>query len=193
MIRFARLIHRFAVVPFLLAVGVAGVSLTHAAVPSKITRLVVQPSVMELSGAEAEHGLLVTAVGADGQLSDVTGWSQFSSKSPKVIAVSTNGICRALADGRAEITVSFNGKSEKIFVTATNSALTGPPSFRQDVIPVLTRFGCSAGACHGKLAGQNGFKLSLRGYARNSTTNGSPLKCGRAASIPPRPPTVCSC
>lgn len=39
------------------------------------------------------------------------------------------------------------------------------PSFEGDVIPVLTRFGCNSGGCHGKLAGQNGFKLSLRGYA----------------------------
>src|ERR1700726_4278501 len=39
------------------------------------------------------------------------------------------------------------------------------PSFRQDIIPILTVNGCSAGSCHGKLAGQNGFKLSLRGYA----------------------------
>lgn len=38
-------------------------------------------------------------------------------------------------------------------------------SFHDDVIPVLTRFGCNSGGCHGKLAGQNGFKLSLRGYA----------------------------
>src|SRR4028119_2445212 len=42
---------------------------------------------------------------------------------------------------------------------------SSPPSFRQDVLPVLTRFGCNSGGCHGKLAGQNGFKLSLRGYA----------------------------
>lgn len=39
------------------------------------------------------------------------------------------------------------------------------PSFQDDVIPVLTRFGCNMGACHGKLAGQNGFRLTLRGYA----------------------------
>ncbi|HZT83112.1 MAG TPA: DUF1549 domain-containing protein, partial [Gemmataceae bacterium] len=40
-----------------------------------------------------------------------------------------------------------------------------PPSFQQDVEPLLTRLGCNAGACHGKGAGQNGFRLSLRGYA----------------------------
>ena len=39
------------------------------------------------------------------------------------------------------------------------------PSFRNDVVPILTRQGCNQGACHGKGAGQNGFRLSLRGYA----------------------------
>lgn len=39
------------------------------------------------------------------------------------------------------------------------------PSFANDVEPILTRLGCNSGACHGKLAGQNGFKLSLRGFA----------------------------
>lgn len=38
-------------------------------------------------------------------------------------------------------------------------------SFRQEVVPVLTKAGCNMGSCHGKLAGQAGFKLSLRGYA----------------------------
>ena len=40
-----------------------------------------------------------------------------------------------------------------------------PPSFLNDVLPLLTRIGCNQGACHGKAAGQNGFRLSLRGYA----------------------------
>ena len=38
-------------------------------------------------------------------------------------------------------------------------------SLTDDVIPVLTRYGCNSGGCHGKLAGQNGFRLSLRGFA----------------------------
>src|SRR5882672_3930556 len=37
-------------------------------------------------------------------------------------------------------------------------------SFRNHIQPVLAKNGCSAGACHGAAAGQNGFKLSLRGY-----------------------------
>jgi hypothetical protein len=39
------------------------------------------------------------------------------------------------------------------------------PSFVNDVVPVLTRYGCNQGSCHGKGVGQNGFRLSLRGYA----------------------------
>jgi len=37
-------------------------------------------------------------------------------------------------------------------------------SFRNHIIPVLTKIGCNSGACHGALAGKGGMKLSLRGY-----------------------------
>jgi hypothetical protein len=37
-------------------------------------------------------------------------------------------------------------------------------TFRNNVQPVLSKAGCNAGACHGAAAGQNGFRLSLRGY-----------------------------
>ena len=42
---------------------------------------------------------------------------------------------------------------------------TRPVSFNREIMPALTRLGCNQGACHGKGAGQNGFRLSLRGYA----------------------------
>ncbi len=38
------------------------------------------------------------------------------------------------------------------------------PTFERDIQPILTRFGCNAGACHGKARGQNGFQLSLLAY-----------------------------
>jgi hypothetical protein len=36
--------------------------------------------------------------------------------------------------------------------------------FVNDVLPVLTRYGCNSGGCHGRAVGQNGFKLSLFGF-----------------------------
>lgn len=38
-----------------------------------------------------------------------------------------------------------------------------PVSFRNDVMAVLSKAGCNAGACHGNKNGKAGFKLSLRG------------------------------
>ncbi len=38
------------------------------------------------------------------------------------------------------------------------------PTFERDIQPILTRYGCNAGACHGKARGQNGFSLSLLAY-----------------------------
>ena len=43
-----------------------------------------------------------------------------------------------------------------------------PATFERDVEPILTRFGCNAGACHGKARGQNGFALSLLAYDPDS-------------------------
>ncbi len=40
---------------------------------------------------------------------------------------------------------------------------TSEVSFRNDVMAVLAKGGCSAGACHGNKSGKGGFKLSLRG------------------------------
>jgi len=39
-----------------------------------------------------------------------------------------------------------------------------PPPFRTGILPILTKAGCNAGACHGAATGQGGFKLSLLGY-----------------------------
>ena len=39
-----------------------------------------------------------------------------------------------------------------------------PIDFERDILPIFTRFGCNAGSCHGKQAGQNGFKLSLLAF-----------------------------
>jgi hypothetical protein len=47
---------------------------------------------------------------------------------------------------------------------AGSAGAAEPVTFEHDVIPVLTRAGCNAGACHGKARGQNGFALSLLSY-----------------------------
>ncbi len=44
-------------------------------------------------------------------------------------------------------------------------AQTGTPvDFGNEIVPLLSRYGCNSGGCHGKASGQNGFKLSLFGF-----------------------------
>ncbi len=131
----------------------------------RVSRIVVQPATIELRNSGDEHGIIVTAVRSDGSSFDATTLAKFSSKQPQVATVTTNGLCRPVGDGQAEVVVSFRNISERVRVTVWEANRRAVPSFAQDVLPVLTKAGCNAGACHGKLAGQNGFKLSLRGYA----------------------------
>ena len=39
-----------------------------------------------------------------------------------------------------------------------------PVSFRNDIVPILSKANCNGGGCHGAMAGQGGFRLSLFGY-----------------------------
>ena len=59
-------------------------------------------------------------------------------------------------------------------------AAVNAPDFRRHVMPLLTRLGCSAAACHGAAAGQGGFQLSLFGYDlaadHQALVSGEPLR-----------------
>src|SRR5688500_14202532 len=58
-----------------------------------------------------------------------------------------------------------------VLVAASASAVPASAdqvSFVRDIMPVITRLGCNAGACHAKPAGQSGFKLSVFGYDTRS-------------------------
>ena len=59
---------------------------------------------------------------------------------------------------RSPILLSF------LLALAVLEAAPDSPSFRNDVLPILSKAGCNSGPCHGALAGKNGFRLSLRGY-----------------------------
>lgn len=131
----------------------------------KISKITVLPATITLNGAADAHGILVNAITTDGETRDVTRLAAFATSQPGIVDVSDAGQCLPRGDGRAQIVVSFGGSTARVEVIVTNSAIRTVPSFRQDVLPVLTKAGCNSGACHGKLAGQNSFKLSLRAFA----------------------------
>ena len=87
-----------------------------------------------------------------------------------------NWIAAAGADGQVRFYDTTDGTLVKTFPavplttlaadSVSDAAATGSvPSFQRDILPIFTKFGCNQGGCHGKISGQNGFRLSLRGYA----------------------------
>lgn len=129
-------------------------------------RLVVQPDSLLLTGEDPEHGVLVSLVGPNGVRRDVTALASFRSATPDVAMVGgRRAQISARGDGRTKVEVTYDGKRVFLPVECRNMGERPEPSFLQDVVPILTKSGCNMGGCHGKLAGQNGFRLSLRGFA----------------------------
>lgn len=49
-------------------------------------------------------------------------------------------------------------------VLAADDAGAKEIHFANDIVPILSRYGCNTSGCHGKAEGQNGFKLSVFGF-----------------------------
>jgi len=121
------------------------------------------PSQFTLSGPEARQALLAEQSRDNifvGQLKEnVT----LTSSDSEILRIK-NGVAIPVGNGKVTITATANNQTSKAQVTVTAMEKPFAWSFRNHVQPILMRAGCSTGACHGAAAGQNGFKLSLRGY-----------------------------
>ncbi len=138
-----------------------GVSLATASA----AEITVFPGDVTLTGPQASQRLLVVAE-ADGKVvGDATAEAKFASSNSAVATVDEAGVVRAAGDGEATITATRGGEKVTAKVKVTRAKEPFVPSFRNHVVPLMTRASCNSGACHGALAGKGGFKLSLRGYA----------------------------
>jgi len=133
--------------------------------PCNAAQLTVLPSKLELTGRDPMHGVVVSWTADDGKVTDVTNRVLYEVDRPETMIVDDRGMVTAKTDGQATLTVRLDSTTANVPVQVSNIADKPAPSFKQDVLPILTRSGCNMGGCHGKLAGQNGFRLSLRGYA----------------------------
>jgi hypothetical protein len=142
------------VVPLLLA----------ALAQAQSSRLLTMPEAVSLSGPEARQQLLAQLETGSVQ-EDVTAKAQWASSNPAVATVDEKGVITPKANGVVTVTARHGGLAAKaIEVRVADMDKPFAWSFRNHVIPVMTKMGCNQGACHGALAGKNGFKLTLRGY-----------------------------
>ncbi len=122
--------------------------------------LTVLPPSVNLGTPESRQQLIAEAT-VDDRQEDWTAKVKWSSSNPQVATVDEHGLLKPVSDGDAVISANDKG-SARVHVANVNAPFTW--NFRNNVIPVLTKSGCNSGACHGALAGKNGFKLTLRGY-----------------------------
>ena len=124
--------------------------------------LSVFPPTVTLDGPDDRQQLVVTETKA-AKHADRTASATFATSDPAVAAVK-DGVVLPAGAGEATIAVTANGLTAKVAVKVKNAAASGAVTFERDIQPIFTRFGCNAGACHGKARGQNGFQLSLLAY-----------------------------
>ncbi|MFN4260866.1 MAG: DUF1549 domain-containing protein [Gemmataceae bacterium] len=129
-----------------------------------IEEITVDPPRVRLQGPGAVYSLLVHGRTNQGQLLDRTPAARFRAVRPAVARVSADGVIRGVADGATEVIVEVDGQTRRVAVTVTGTEEPRRFNFENDIIPLLSRYGCNASGCHGKAEGQNGFKLSVFGF-----------------------------
>ena len=126
-------------------------------------QLAIIPTNIVLSGPEARQRLLVEKIKDNAFVGQLTNQLEFPSSDASIFRME-NDTAIPLTNGTATVQVKAGKQSATARVTVEKMEKPFDWSFRNHVQPVLAKNGCSAGACHGAAAGQNGFKLSLRGY-----------------------------
>jgi hypothetical protein len=126
--------------------------------------LSVSPGMVELDGPRARQRLLVSSVFASGFQVDLTRTATYQSLDPKIADVSNSGLVSPRTDGTTHIVVDTGTGQVAVPVTVSRQSKSIPVSFQTEIVPALSRGGCSQGACHGSPQGKNGFRLSLRGF-----------------------------
>ena len=147
-----------------LVVVLSAAAALRATSPDPAGELAVLPERPVLRGQGARQQLMIEKRVDGSFVGPETDDAKFSSSNPHVATVDEAGIVTAVGDGRAIVTATVEGRSISTVIEVEGASAKYPVSFRNHVVPVLTKAGCNSGPCHGAAAGKNGFKLTLRGY-----------------------------
>ena len=119
---------------------------------------------LKLRGKGTRFQLLVSGGLADGGLRDCTTAVTYAAAPAGIVEVSEKGLLSVVGDGTAKVTASLGGHSTEIEVQVVDAGQDVPINFANQIVPIFTKASCNSGGCHGKSAGQNGFRLSLLGF-----------------------------
>ena len=127
------------------------VAFAVSAVNAESAALKVLPAEVTLTGPQATQRLLVLVEDAGKVTGDRTAAAVFASSNEKVVKVSGRGEIQAIGDGEAVVTARQDGKTATAKVTVKGAKGETVWSFRNDVIPLLTKTGCNSGTATERL------------------------------------------
>jgi hypothetical protein len=129
-----------------------------------VTDVTADPAALQLRGPGAAYTLLVQGKTASSRLVDLTADADYRSLDRNIASVTASGTVRGVADGKTVVRVEAAGRVLLIPVQVQGTTRPRHFNFANDIVPLLSRFGCNSAGCHGKAEGQNGFKLSVFGF-----------------------------
>lgn len=134
------------------------------AVASAAADFEITPDKVLLQGTLARTQLLISERAASGRpmdSRDLSHRAQYQSARPEVASVGPTGEIVGHANGETAVSVTVEGITHTVPVVVEGILPEPVVSFDEQVMPVIARFGCSAGACHASQYGKGGFKLSV--------------------------------
>ena len=131
--------------------------------PARIVSLRAYPPAIRLESANDSQTFVLQATLENGLTRDVTQQATISVKGDPVATVRQGQVIPS-ANGQAELFAHIGDRKVSLPINVSHADLEKPIEFSRDVLPVLTKTGCSAGKCHGASRGKDGFHLSLFGY-----------------------------
>ncbi|MCU0707535.1 MAG: DUF1553 domain-containing protein [Pirellula sp.] len=118
-----------------------------------------------LKGQDARFQLLLSLGDGNGPVFDRTREAKFVCDPPGIVTIDSQGLVAPVQSGRTVVTAQLpDGTSAAAVVEVQLGQGEDLVNFPNQVVPIFTKFGCNGGGCHGKIAGQNGFRLSLLGF-----------------------------
>jgi len=129
-----------------------------------LTKIEILPSAIVIAGSRSSQRLVVEGTFADGHHEELTSRAKVAVSDAKVAQLDKDGFVLPHGDGQTTVGATLQGHRANATLKVDHYTDAPPWSFRNDVLPVMTKMGCNSGPCHGAAAGKNGFKMTLRGY-----------------------------
>ena len=117
------------------------------------------PAEFTIHGADNVQRLLISGNGFD-----YSRHATYESSDATIAVVTKDGVVIPRGNGSVQIKATFGQQTVTAKATVAGFGIESPVSFRNQVVPILTKLSCNSGGCHGKQLGQNNFKLSLLGF-----------------------------